>query len=101
MAAVILETDTRALERDTARMTFALRRIEEELDGMYGAVRALDAMWEGPANEAFRLQFHSDYENMQNICQTVRDLIRCMENAGRRYQTGGVQAESAVDQIPI
>jgi len=101
MAAIMLETDTRALERDTAQMTFTLRRIEEELDGMYGAVRALDAMWSGPANEAFRLQFRSDYENMQGICQTVRDLIRCMENAGRRYQAGGTQVESAVEQIPI
>lgn len=101
MAASVLKIDTKALERDTGQMRFTLRRIDEELEGMYDAVRALNAMWDGPANQAFRLQFRSDYENMMSICETVRDLIRCMENAGRRYQAGGAQVESAVEQIPV
>lgn len=101
MAAAVLETDTNVLARDTGQMRSTLRRILEELEGMYGAVRALDAMWDGPANEMFKLQFRNDYENMMSICETVRDLIRCMENAAQRYRIGGAQVESAVEQIPI
>lgn len=101
MAAVMLAVDSMALERDIAQMTFTYRQINAELEGMYEAVRALDAMCDGPANQAFRLQFRNDYENMMSICQTVQDLIRCMENAKHHYLAGGTQVESVVDQIPI
>lgn len=101
MAVAVLETDTRALERDTGRMTFTLRRINDEIEGMYDAVRALDAMWEGPTNQAFRLQFRNDYENMTSLCQTVQDLLNCMINATHRYEAAGRQSEDLVDQIPI
>ena len=93
--------NTGSLDRDTDSLNNLLSRIGGEAEGMFGAVRVLDTMWDGPANTAFNEQFRGDYESMKDICATVQSLVRCMENASRQYVSGENQVRGIVDSIRI
>lgn len=93
--------DTGALNRDTNALNATLNQICTEINRMYDAVAALNAMWDGPANEAFIIQFNNDHEAMQSICTAVQSLIRSMEDAGKKYNNSEQQAGSVVASISI
>lgn len=92
---------TESLDRDTDSLNGLLSRIGGELEGMFEAVRVLDTMWDGPANSAFNEQFRGDYENMKEIRDTVQSLVRCMENASRKYTDGENRVRNVVDSIRV
>lgn len=96
-----IEIDTAALNRDTNSLNSTLGRIKSEITGMYEAVRTMDGMWDGPANEAFNTQFRVDHNNMNSICNAVQSLIRSMENASRKYVAGENQVNAVISSIRI
>lgn len=101
MAIKQIATNTNTLDRDTDYLENLLRQIRGEIDGMYDAVRVLNTMWEGPANEAFVRQFNGDCANMQAFCEAVEALIRCMRNARTAYNRAEQQVDSLVASIRI
>lgn len=96
-----IEIDTCSLDRDAGAMTEKLARVEREVDGMFEAVRELDRMWDGPANQAFVQMFRRDYETMQELCGALRTLTGCMAAAGRAYGRGENTVGSVVSSIRI
>lgn len=101
MATTKIEINTSALNRDVSALTSVLRQVRSEIEGMYEAVRVLDRMWEGPANEAFVQQFNTDYQNMQELCKAIQGLIDCMRNAGASYTGGENQVADIISAIRI
>lgn len=101
MASSEMAIDTTALNRDIGTLSSTLRRVEAEVEGMYGAIQSLDRMWDGPANEAFVQQFRRDYANMQALFRAVQSLIQCMRGAGAAYASGEKRVESIVSSIRI
>lgn len=101
MAITEIEIDTTALNRDVSTLSGTLRKIRSEVEDMYQAIRVLDRMWDGPANEMFVQQFQIDYENMQALCKAVEELISCMREAGISYTNGENVVGSIVAAIMI
>ncbi len=94
-----VEVNTASLDRDTENIKRLLSRITTELNGMYDSVEHLNRMWTGEANKLFMKQFADDRAAMTNICSDVQNIIRSMESASKRYESGENQVRSAVDQI--
>ena len=54
MAIKEIEQNTDRLSDDIIRLEEEKAVLEKSIDAMFDAVKNLDTMWEGPANEAFR-----------------------------------------------
>ena len=98
----------REIEQNTDRLSDDIIRLEEEkavlekaIDAMFDAVNTLDTMWKGPANEAFRAQFQSDYETCSEMNKTLGILIEKLRKAREEYDKCEAEVESLVRAIRI
>lgn len=84
---------TQTLNAQTDSIQRNLTLIREDIDKMYDAVRALDAMWDGPASEIFKIQFEQDRTAMGQLCDTIQSIVDSMRYAKGEYDT----CESSID----
>ena len=59
----------------------------------------LDAMWDGPANQVFMMQFNNDTQYAEEICNMVKKLIECMEYAKKQYDYCESEVSSLISSI--
>ena len=52
-----IAVNTSTLASDTQDLQTQLDAVKRSMNQMYDAMQTLDAMWDGPANDAFRAQF--------------------------------------------
>lgn len=88
-----IEITTNSLDNDIKTMNTSLQDITKQLNKMFESVKALDRMWDGPANSAFNQQITKDQNTMVEICAAVDKYIGCMEYASKEY----VKCENTVD----
>lgn len=81
------------LQTDSIQRNLTLLR--RDMDKMYDAVKALDAMWDGPASEVFKIQFEQDRGAMGQMCDTIQSIVNSMRYAKGEYDT----CESCIDSI--
>lgn len=84
------------LDRDISNMRSELEFIRKNIKRMFDEIGELDAMWDGEANDAFNVQFHSDYEMMLNVCKNIEKIILSMEFARQEYAKCENSISSAV-----
>jgi len=101
MAITEIEIDTSCLSRDASTMHSKVAQMEREAEGMFTAVRELDAMWDGPANKTFVQMFRKDYETMRSFCRALHTLAGCMAQAGRTYEARENEVGGVVSAIRI
>ena len=96
-----ISINTSTLSGDIDKLQQQLNAIRNDLTKMYQAVRVLDTMWDGPANEAFNIQFNQDKNDMTELCNTVQKIIDCMEYAKKEYNSCEVEVSNIIDSIAI
>ena len=96
-----ITVNTWTLSSDIETLQQQLNVIKTDMDKMYDAVRVLDSMWDGPANQAFNVQFNSDRNDMLELCNTVQKIIDCMEYAKKEYNSCEADVGSIVASIAI
>ena len=93
--------NTSTLSRDIEVLQQQLNVVKSDLNKMYHAVRVLDNMWDGPANQAFNDQFNHDRSDMMELCNTVQNIINCMEYAKQEYNSCEADVSNIVASISI
>ncbi len=101
MAITQIEVNTDRLNGDVSSLTSELNQIRNEMNSMFQSMQELDAMWDGPASEAFKVQFQSDYDAMNDLCKILQNMINCMENASSEYVRGENMIHAIVNAIRI
>lgn len=101
MASQEITVNTSTLAGDIEALKTTLQTARKQLEDMFTQVAELDTMWDGPSNEAFKTQFHLDYENSKNLCVTVESIIACMEFAKDQYNTCENEVNGIVSSISI
>lgn len=96
-----ISINTSILSSDIEVMQQQLNVVKSDLDKMYDAVRVLDSMWDGPANEAFNAQFQLDRNDMTALCDTIQKIINCMEYAKKEYNSCEADVSSIISSIAI
>ena len=96
-----ISVNTNNLSKDIDTLRTNLNAIKKDLGSMYDRVRALDAGWDGPANEEFKRQFETDRRNMETVCRTVETIIQNLEYARKEYDSCEKSVESIVAAIKI
>ena len=96
-----IQVNTVTLNSDIETLTTTLSQIQKNLDKMYDAVKVLDSMWEGEANNMFNQQFASDREAMGDVCKNIQTVIDCMTYAKEQYNTCEGRVGEIVSSIRI
>lgn len=101
MAGAYIEVDTQQLERDKEAMKEQLHQVQKALKKVYAQMEELDAMWDGPANIAFRQQFTNDQEEFEGMCKEIESLIESLTYAKWEYEKCENQVSAAIAAIKI
>jgi uncharacterized protein YukE len=95
------EIDTGILNQNIDEMRQQLENLKAKFDELISNINELDAMWDGPANDAFKLQFLEDCETYKDYCDVMTDYIECLEFASREYDSCESKVRSAIDAVRI
>lgn len=101
MAIEYFEVDTAVLRQTAAEVGQGLSDMRAKLDALVEKMAALDAMWDGPASEAFRTQFNSDCASFQEMCGVIQDFRDSVEYAAKEYDVCEGKVGEAVDAIRL
>ena len=96
-----IKINSAALRNDSKKVAELVGNAEKELKEAYTAMKELDAMWEGPANEAFVHQFVADYENFKSVCEYVKSFSSQLELAAKEYERCEENVNSAIKAIRV
>ena len=96
-----IEINTDTLQSDINEMRNLLKFLQNKLKNMNGKVTELNAMWEGPAHEAFSREFQKDCQDMQELLKAVGELIEHMQYADREYISCENTIHSIINTIRI
>lgn len=99
--AVQFEVNIQKLNSDIDRARGCLKYLNDNLKSMFGEIKELDSMWDGKANEAFNVQFNSDYEMMLDVCKNLQKLIESLEYSKQEYIKCENQVASAIGSMKI
>lgn len=101
MATGQFEVDTAYLRRSNNE----LRQYLQIMKNMHGELRdkmaEVGGMWEGPAKDAFHLQFQSDCIEFVDLCKQIDEALDCMDNAAKEYDICDERVRSIVDAIKV
>lgn len=90
-----IQIDTTTLSKTISDMEGSINNLKNELESIYQDIQELDAMWDGPANEIFNMQFESDRQEFISMCDDISEYIEKLRYAGNEY----VKCESKVGDI--
>ena len=93
--------ETAALKNAAETLEDLLRGVQTDLEEMYGAVQELGSMGEGPAHDAFLVQFSEDRQRAQSLCDALRQFIQSMTFAGTSYDHCEKTICELIDSIGI
>lgn len=97
----IIEINIGTLDTDIQEMQNELTALRNEMKLAFESVTALDAMWNGPANDAFNQAFQQDHQAMDDMCEIMDSLIDFMENARDEYRKCEAAVSAEIDSIRI
>lgn|GEM_PF-620726 len=101
MAIKEIEINTDNLARDITKLKTELSTLQKSKTKMIREIQELNTMWKGSANQAFNIQFDSDCEAFENLCKTIDEMIKAMENARVEYDQCNNKVNSLVTSIRI
>ncbi|MBR6770718.1 MAG: WXG100 family type VII secretion target [Lachnospiraceae bacterium] len=101
MAVQEIEINTGLLNNDINSMQGSLDNAKKKMNSMLQELEAMNSMWSGPAYDTFVATFKSDYQTMEELCNTVGNLIECMRYARQEYENCENTVGSIVNSIRI
>lgn len=94
-----IEVETNILQSDINELEEEIQAVRTLLETITSDMTQLDAMWDGPANEAFMMQYRADAEYTEEICKVLGKLKECMEYAKKQYDSCEAEISSMISSI--
>lgn len=101
MATGCFEVDTDNLRRDVNILQQHLQVIEQAYAGLRDKMTEVSGMWEGPAKEAFHIQFKDDCAEFIEVCKQMREVLESMDAAAKEYDSCDSRIKSIIDAIQV
>lgn len=80
------EVDIQELEQEKQELKQELLLLANETNGLFDAIRTLDATWKSPSKEEFLIKIGQACQMFQSQIEESRQVADCMEYAGKRYE---------------
>ena len=101
MAAGCFEVDTGNLRKDINALRQYLQTIEHAHAELRDKITEVSGMWEGPAKEAFHLEFKNDCAELIEVCKQMREVLESMDTAATEYDSCDSRIKSIIDAIQV
>lgn len=95
------EVDTGYLRQGVSGLTQDLESVKALCGDLSSVMEKISGMWEGPAKDAFHLQFSDDCAAFTQSCKQLGEIIESMEHAANEYDACDSKVRSIVDAISI
>ena len=96
-----IEVDISTLDQDVRGLAETLEKVRKDMNDMFGTIKELNSMWEGPAHETFMAQFEGDSQVFEALCNTVEGIIDSMNNAKDAYRKCEANVRDEIEKIKI
>lgn len=96
---IAINTDT--LRGDITDMDKNLSSVKKTADDMFDAVAALNSMWEGTAHDAFLQAVKDDKNAIDELNQTIKELLKCFEYADKQYRSCNQNVNQIIRSISV
>lgn len=96
-----ISVNTAALSKDIAQLRALLLQLEKDRQNVNQEIQELNAMWQGPSNQAFNAQFQTDCMSLERLCKTIREMIQALEHAKSEYELCDNQVNGLVNAMKI
>lgn len=95
------EVDTGYLRQSAGGLRQDLKSVQALCGDLSDMMAGISGMWEGPAKDAFHLQFSDDCAAFTQSCKQLDEIIESMEHAANEYDACDSKVRSIVDAISI
>ena len=101
MAAGHFEVDTDALRRDANTLRQHLEVISLTHTELCDKMAEVAEMWDGPAKEAFHLQFENNCAELAEVLKQIREVLDSIDTAAKEYDSCDSRVKDIVNAIQI
>ena len=101
MAINYLEVDTGSLSSDSSGMEEQIGLAKISLEELKEELAALNGMWQGRANLAFRQQVNKDIASMAEILDNLLALANSSRFAVKAYNLGELEVMGEINNIKL
>ena len=101
MATGHFEVDTDYLRKSNGELRQYLQTLIHAHDELCDQLLEVSGMWEGPAKDAFHLQFTNDCEEFSDLCRQLEEVFDSIENAATEYDMCDSRVRSVIDALKI
>lgn len=96
-----IKVNTNRLDTDLKEFGDNIKAIQKAITDLRNHNRALDAMWDGQASEAFKQNFEADIKAMEEMVKTLEGINRYEDNARTKYNNCENKVGDLVNQIHV
>lgn len=101
MATSQFEVDTDYLRNSITDIRQHLQTLKNVQNRLDSKMVEISGMWEGPARDAFYLQFRADSEKLLELRKQIEEALDSMDSAAKEYDTCDADVRSMIDAIKL
>ena len=94
-----IKINTDSLLSDADRVEEQIQSVENMIDTLLRDHQALDAMWDGPASEVYRIVFLGDVEMLRQYVAQLKKINAYEREAGKKYECCEAEVENLVSSV--
>ena len=91
----------RALGDDIRQIETAYDSVVNNAEAVMTSVNELNGMWKGTAHDVFVSAVAKDYESIKELCNTVSEIISCLNFAKGEYTKCEQEVNNEIASIRI
>lgn len=96
-----IKVNTGSLDQTRREIENRLNQTKKNIEQISQAMNALNAMWAGDAHTKFSTEAAEDIQQLQTMCDGVREIINYESNAVTEYNKCEQQVGEIISQIRI
>lgn len=97
----LIKVNTNRLDTDAREFGDYIKAIIRKIADLRSHNATLDGMWDGPASEAFKMNFEADIKALEQMVKTLEGINRYEDNAKTKYNNCEQKVGDLVNQIRV
>lgn len=81
-----IQVNTNTLTSKASELKNLNSRFKQQIESLKSAENALNAMWEGEANDAFHKAFNQDVTQMNNFYNAIEKYVTTLNEIAKEYE---------------
>lgn len=96
-----IKINTNSLKADASSIGSSIQKINKSLTNLQSDMAKLDAMWDGPASESFKIAYKSDISALNTVISNLKKLNNFENTARTKYDSCEQKVGSIVSSIKV